>query len=144
MVVRHPLFSMLSLYATLKSYSIAKKIYPKTSSTSGKGNAFRHALWTCLVCMYCSKVSSSQKAMDFAKKFTDQHEDLFPNEPLETKMDLHNNLVGLELYSEMLSEVHRQFFETNFFVEKLTKLTEKAVKIDSQTELRKGTLVYLD
>ena len=98
----HPLFSILSFYATIRSFLIAKKYFPETNSTNGIGNAFRHALWTCLIMMYCCKISSPKKSLDFCKKITDLHEELFPNKPLETKMDLHNNKVGMNLFMEML------------------------------------------
>lgn len=74
---------------------------------------------------------------------TDMHEELFPNEPLETKMDLHNNQIGMNLFMEMLDGIHRQFFETNFFVEKLKEMTKNA-EILKDTEQHLGeALVYL-
>ncbi len=74
---------------------------------------------------------------------TDMHEDLFPNEPLETKMDLHNNQIGMNLFMEMLDGIHRQFFETNFFVEKLKEMTKNAeILKDTQQNLGEA-LVYL-
>lgn len=74
---------------------------------------------------------------------TDMHEELFPNEPLETKMDLHNNQIGMNLFMEMLDGIHRQFFETNFFVEKLKEMTKNAeILKDTQQHLGEA-LVYL-
>ena len=104
----HPLFSTMGLIATLRSFSLAQKHFPKSHSNNGVGNAFRHSLWTCLIMMYCSKVSSPQKALDFCKKITDLHEELFPNEPLETKMDLHNNKIGMDYFMELLPGIHRR------------------------------------
>ncbi|MDY3363960.1 hypothetical protein PG623_08105 [Riemerella anatipestifer] len=117
--IRQPLFFVLAVYASLKAYRIAHKKYPLTAGTNGKGNAFRHAFWNCLVLMYCCKVSSPQKALAFCEAFTDIHEELFPNEPLEKAMDLHNNKVGRDYFMSLLEGVHRQFFETSFFVEEL-------------------------
>jgi len=143
LTVPHPLFAVLALYATLKSFMIAKEHFPETNSTSGIGNAFRHALWTCLITMYCCKISSPKKSLNFCKKMTDLHEELFPNEPLEKKMDLHNNQVGMDLFRELLPGIHRQFFETGFFVEKLFEKT-KTAKILENTEQDFGNeLVYL-
>lgn len=140
----HPLFSILGFYATVKSFSLAQKHFPKTHSTNGEGNAFRHALWNCLIMMYCCKISSPQKALDFCKKMTDLHEELFTNKPLETKMDLHNNQVGMDYFMELLPGVHRQFFETSFFVKELISKTESAKVLQNVNDDFPGFLVYLE
>lgn len=139
----HPLFSVLSFYATVRSFVIARKYFPETNSANGIGNAFRHALWTCLIMMYCCKISSARKSFDFCKKITDLHEELFPNEPLEKKMDLHNNKVGMDLFMEMLEGIHRQFFETSFFVDKLFEKTKTAKILEKLNDDFAGELVYL-
>ena len=64
----HPLFSLLGFYATVKSFMLAQKHFPETNANNGIGNAYRHALWTCLIMMYCCKISSPQKALNFCKK----------------------------------------------------------------------------
>lgn len=143
LVVPHPLFSLLSFYATLKAYSIAQNRFPDTASGNGVGNAFRHALWCCLIMMYCSKISSPQKALDFCKRLTDMHEELFPNEPLETKMDLHNNKIGMDYFMELLPGIHRQFFEKGFFVDALIKKSQSAKVLTSLDDDFQGDLVYL-
>lgn len=140
----HPLFSTLGLYATVKSFSLAQKHFPKTHSSNGEGNAFRHSLWTCLIMMYCCKISSPKKAYDYCKKMTDMHEELFPNKPLERKMDLHNNQVGLDYFMQMLEGVHRQFFETNFFVDELKNKTKTAKVLKNLDDDFKEELVYLE
>ena len=139
----HPLFSIMGFYAILRSFSLAQKHFPKTHSNNGIGNAFRHSLWNCLILMYCCKISSPQKALDFCKKMTDLHEELFPNEPLETKMDLHNNQVGINLFMELLPGIHRQFFETSFFVEKLMQKTKTAKILEKLEDDFGDELVYL-
>ena len=143
LTVPHPLFSILSFYATIKSFAIAQKYFPETNSNNGIGNAFRHALWTCLIMMYCCKISSPKKSLDFCKRMTDLHEELFPNEPLETKMDLHNNQVGMDLFMEMLQEIHRQFFETNFFIDQLFEKTKTAKILENLDDDFGSDLVYL-
>ncbi|QCX53166.1 hypothetical protein [Elizabethkingia sp. JS20170427COW] len=141
----NPIFSILSFYATLKTYSLAKQYYPETSSTNGKGNAFRHALWNCLILMYCCKVSSPKKAFKWCQEATDFHEELFPNEALQTQMDLHNNEIGRQLFFKMLPGIHRQFFETSFFIAPLQQLTEEAIFIsNSEAPFPKEKLVYLE
>jgi len=139
----HPLFSLMGFYATLRSFSLAQKHFPKTHSNNGIGNAFRHSLWNCLILMYCCKISSPQKALDYCKKMTDLHEELFPNELLETKMDLHNNQLGINLFMELLPGIHRQFFETSFFVEKLMQKTKTAKILEKLEDDFGDELVYL-
>jgi len=139
----HPLFSLMGFYATLRSFSLAQKHFPKTHSNNGIGNAFRHSLWNCLILMYCCKISSPQKALDYCKKMTDLHEELFPNEPLETKMDLHNNQLGINLFVELLPGIHRQFFETSFFVEKLMQKTKTAKILEKLEDDFGDEMVYL-
>lgn len=75
---------------------------------------------------------------------TDLHEELFPNKPLETKMDLHNNQVGLDYFMELLPGVHRQFFETSFFVKGLIEKTKTAKVLKNLDDEFAGELVYLD
>lgn len=72
------------------------------------------------------------------------HEELFPNEPLEQKMDLHNNQIGMDLFMEMLPGIHRQFFETSFFVDRLFEKTKTAKVLRSLEEDFEGELVYLE
>lgn len=142
--LKNPLFTLISFYATLKTFNIAKKEYPKTNSNNGAGNAFRHALWCCLILMYCCKISSPEKSLIFCKKMTDLHEELFPNKPLETKMDLNNNKFGMDFFMGMLPEVHRQFFETSFFIEKLKEKTRNAKVLKNLNDNFEGGLVYLE
>jgi hypothetical protein len=144
LVLPHPVFSLLSFYATLKAYTIAQKKFPETASTNGIGNSFRHALWCCFILMYCCKVSSPEKALAFCKRITDLHEELFPNKPLETKMDLHNNKIGMDYFMEMLQGVHRQFFEKSFFINGLEKKMEDAKVLRHKDDDFSGFLVYLD
>lgn len=75
---------------------------------------------------------------------TDMHEELFPNEPLQNKMDLHNNRVGVDYFFELLPGVHRQFFETNFFVDALFKKTKTAKAITSVEDEVGDDLIYLE
>lgn len=144
LVLPHPLFSLLSFYATIKSFTLAQKHFPKTNSNDGIGNAFRHALWCCLIMMYCCKISSPEKSLKWCKKMTDLHEELFPNEPLQTQMDLHNNKVGMNLFMELLPGIHRQFFETGFFIDVLLKKTKTAAVLRHPYENHGNELVYLE
>ncbi len=140
----HPLFFVMSGFATIKTFGIAQKLFPETASTNGIGNAFRHALWSCLILMYCCKISSPEKSVDWCKKMTDMHEELFPNLPLETQMDLHNNQVGIQLFLKMLPGIHRQFFEKQFFIDELLKMIPSAEILTETSTPNTDLLVYLE
>ncbi|WP_034669628.1 DUF6973 domain-containing protein [Chryseobacterium populi] len=144
LVIPHPLFSLLSFYATMQAFAIAQKHFPDTASNNGIGNAFRHALWCAFIMIYCCKVSSPEKALDFCKRITDMHEELFPNQPLETKMDLHNNKIGMDYFMELLPGIHRQFFEKGFFIDALIKKMDDAKVLKNLDDDFEGYLVYLD
>lgn len=144
LILPHPLFAILSFHATVKAYTIAQTKFPATASNNGIGNAFRHALWCCFIMMYCSKISSPKKALDFCKRMTDMHEELFPNQPLETKMDLHNNKFGMDYFMDLLPGIHRQFFEKSFFIDGLVKKMDDAKVLKNLDDDFEGHLVYLE
>ncbi len=75
---------------------------------------------------------------------TDLHEELFPNNPLETKMDLHNNKIGMDYFIELLPGIHRQFFEKSFFIDGLVKKMENAKVLKNLDDNFEGHLVYLE
>ncbi len=75
---------------------------------------------------------------------TDLYEELFLNQPLQTKMDLHNNKIGMDFFVELLQGIHRQFFETSFFIEKLKEKTARAKVLKNLNDNFEGSLVYLD
>lgn len=72
------------------------------------------------------------------------HEDLFVNEPIFRAMDVHNNHIGMELFMRMLDGIHRQFFETSFFIEPLLKMTNEAVLISQISDIEKDKLVIIE
>ncbi|MNK25100.1 hypothetical protein D3C87_434210 [compost metagenome] len=73
------------------------------------------------------------------------HEDLFPNKPLETKMDLHNNQLGMDYFMSLLPGIHRQFFESSFFIKELQGKTKDAVLITSvDEEVGEDIMIYLE
>jgi hypothetical protein len=68
----------------------SKRHFPKDPQwPNGKGNAFKHALWSATLCAEIDEKS--------AKRITDGHED-WPRNPVNEKtMDLHNNKVGISV-----------------------------------------------
>ena len=93
--------------------------------------------------MYCCKITSPEKALAWCKKITDLHEELFPNEPLQRHMDLHNNKIGINYFQSLLPGIHRQFFETSFFVDALFEKTKTAIVLESTDQDPANDLVYI-
>lgn len=141
--LRQPHFAILTLHATARTFAIAEKEFPLTHNKDSYGNAFRHALWACLILMYCSKVSSPKKALKWCRKITDLHEEIFVNEPPQTAMDLHNNQVGMNYFMSLLPGIHRQFFETSFFIEELRHKT-KSAKVYGVEDFTEDDLIILE
>lgn len=140
----HPLWSLLTFWATVKTFTIVGIYFPNKHNGNGIGNAFRHALWNCLILMYCCKVSSPKKALIWTEKITNLHEQLFPNPVLQKKMDLHNNKIGRDLFMKLLPGIHRQFFESSFFITPLLELTESIKTVHNTSEIYGTTLVKIE
>jgi hypothetical protein len=107
---------------------------------NGQANAFRHALWNVLIaqkCMSGKKVLS--KVLNWTKLIADWHEEAFFSNELPMKMDYHNNAVGRTIFCNNLSYSQEQFIQL------LLQLTQKAVKIDKNTGIKKykNQLVYI-
>lgn len=81
--------------------------------------------------------------MRFCEQLTSLHEELFTNQPAQRFMDLHNNRVGMEIFMEMLQGVHRQFFETSFFINVLFEKTKTAKLMRTQDREYGNDLIYL-
>lgn len=144
LVLGHPLFSVMGFFATVKAFAFARKHFPETHNSSGVGNAYRHALWSALIAAYCAKISSAEKAVRYALRMTNLHEELFPNAPMETSMDLHNNGVGISVFKAMLKSTHRQFFETTLLSEEILRKVETAEVLSDQGKAEEEVLVYLN
>lgn len=68
----------------------AEKYYKSSVLHNGNGDAFRHTIWN-----YGMVIDVGH---DFAKKWSDAHENGATNQPsIEKSMDLHNNSIGLSL-----------------------------------------------
>jgi hypothetical protein len=68
----------------------SNRLFPgDPQAPNGKGNAFKHALW--------SAVLSAEIDEKAAKRLTDGHEDWVGNPANEKAMDLHNNKSGIAI-----------------------------------------------
>jgi len=138
--LKYPLFIYPTLKVTSKSFLKAKKEFPETHGKKGKANAYRHTLWNALICFECSKWGKNKnKIVTWAELITDKHEELSPNMPIDTQMDLHNNKIGRTLFLEVdfknLEEISEKVKE------KMT--TAKQIATLKEIELYADEMVYI-
>lgn len=128
--------------STRRSVRIASDLYGKWHHKNTEANAFRHALWTYLIAANCRKhFKSKDQSIEWARKLTDLHEDLFPNRPLAREMDLHNNGVGLYLYR------HNPHYREEEIVNLIKSRAESSIRIEKLEDLRpvgEDQLVHLE
>ncbi len=121
--------------------NIAQQEYGGKHHLSNPANAFRHALWVILITKKCLKwKNNEEKAIAWAKSFTDWHEDFSPNEALERAMDLHNNQVGIALYEELKDKNQEDIVS---FLKQKALEAEKIKAVDEIENFQK-VLVYID
>ena len=84
----------------------------------------------------------AQKSIHWCKRVTDFHEELFPNEPLQTKMDLHNNAIGIQ-FLKACYLVCTASFRDFIFINGLIEKTRHAVFISSTDEDAGEQLMYI-
>jgi len=79
--------STIKKYAD-KAFAESKRRFGQ-SLTNGRGDAFRHCIWSAMLCREIGFVG--------ALRYTTAHETFEANPPAEKAMDLHNNAVGLQI-----------------------------------------------
>lgn len=84
--------------ASTKAQSISTAQYPNLSGTDTKRDAFRHIIWSALLCRYYYTISSKAPKLRFAKAVGDANEICGDNNDDGKEMDYHNNGMGRELY----------------------------------------------
>lgn len=137
---RHPFNLIPTILATYQTVKISNEHYGTLHHKNNATNAFRHALWNFLIAKKCSKWRrNTRKAIRFAQKITDWHEEFSPNEPLEKEMDLHNNHIGRKLFIANNEE------SVNDFVKILKDKVEESKLIFELKDLKKynNDLVYI-
>ncbi len=102
MFIKNPVYAIPTVQASNKCMAISQKEYGSKHHLSNRANAFRHALWVILITQKCVKWKvNEKKAIEWAKRFTDWHEDFSPNRALDRAMDLHNNSTGAFFYEQI-------------------------------------------
>ncbi len=139
--IKNPFFTVATFFATLRTYAISEKKFPKIHGRHNKPNAFRHALWNILIAHGCFRFSKNENKVSlWAKDITDWHEDLFINDPLHREMDLHNNKIGRDLFISNSSYSREEFIALAL----ASLQTAKKVRTIAEISKTNHELVYLD
>ncbi len=141
MFLKNPMYVLPTVLATKECMDIAQREFGSKHHLSNPANAFRHAFWVILIIRKCLIWKrNEEKAILWAKKFTDWHEKFSPNEALEEAMDLHNNQMGIVFFEEIK---YKNEVETISF---LKQKASEAVKIETVEEVEnfKTKLVYIE
>lgn len=129
--------------ATLQTLQICNRLYGKKHHKNNITNAFRHALWNILIAFHCYKKNKSIKtSVNWAKKTTDLHEKLAPNNQIEMLMDLHNNANGRFLFTE--HNLHEYNKEAIIAILKEKMKTAALITSISEIKYFKNEFVYLE
>lgn len=138
--LQKPLYIIPTFIATKKTLVICDSLYGREHHFHGKANAFRHCLWNVLICKRVLKVSGdATKSQYWAKKITDLHEKLAPNEPLEQAMDLHNNQLGRFYFKKLKNAT--EDLTVAFLQEQMNNA--KCIHKAEQIEVFKDSMVYI-
>lgn len=113
----YPLLFILSYYGKIKARKKIKKIKLEFNSSSQK-QAFLTAFEVCLSLMYCCKIYSPRKSISFCLKVIEETKNSLLDERSQ-KVIPHNMNVGRIYFESLLPTIHRQFFESSFFVHEL-------------------------
>jgi hypothetical protein len=141
MFSKNPMYVLPTVLATKECMDIAQREFGSKHHLSNPANAFRHAFWVILIIRKCLIWKrNEEKAILWAKKFTDWHEKFSPNEALEEAMDLHNNQMGIVFFEEIK---YKNEVKTISF---LKQKASEAVKIETVEEVEnfKTKLVYIE
>ena len=133
-----PLYIFPTYRATRETLKLCDRLFGKKHYQDNRENAFRHAYWNFLIAeKVFQKNNSVEESIIWAKKITDLHERMAPNKALARAMDLHNNEVGRNLFSNNPEENA---------VEKLQDFMNSAVKITEPelSKFDKNQLVFIE
>lgn len=135
-----PLFIFPTLKATKDCMRVSTAQYGKLHHKNGPANAFRHALWNCMIAQRCFRWAKNEiKVLDWTKKVTDWHEEAFLNKALAKAMDLHNNAVGRFIFEQNPGKSEEEIISI------LKEMASESTKIEDNTNLSvlKNQLVHI-
>ncbi len=87
-IIKRPYTAVILINSKKKAYAETTKRFG-FNGRNDKSDAFRHSYW--------SAIMARDLGYSQAEEFTTAHESSPTNNPLEKKMDLHNNKIGLNI-----------------------------------------------
>jgi hypothetical protein len=88
--ISYPVKTVRAKDLTAQVFQLVPNVFPESRSMrDDEADAFRHCLWSAYL--------ASDLGSEFAKRFTDAHENIPSNPENEVNMDLNNNDVGLKI-----------------------------------------------
>lgn len=136
-----PLLLLPTVWGTIESILFSELNFRESHGGRGAANAFRHAAWNLLIAKNASIFTSKRKAVTWAKYITDLHEEVFPNEPFDNQMDLHNNQIGRDVFLDLTSQ---NIKSKNKMIQFLVHKTKSAVGLTDEKLMVNypGEMVY--
>lgn len=136
----YPLLFILSYYGKMKARKKMRKIKFEFNLPSQK-QAFLTAFEICLSLMYCCKIYSPRKSISFCFKMIEETKNSLLDE-INQKVVLHNMNVGRIYFESLLPTIHRQFFESSFFVDELYRQAINSKSYLEKENIDNKTLIY--
>ena len=116
--------------ATKKAVHYSNIYFGTTHHKNTPANAFRHAIWNYLIASESAHWSKNNtKIVAWTTKITNLHELILPKNELADTMDLHNNAVGLHIYT-----THKALLLEEVII-LLLAMVKRSVKITSKEEI---------
>lgn len=116
--------------ATKKAVKYSNTYFGTKHHKNTPANAFRHAIWTYFIASECAQWSKNDaRVVSWTNKITNLHELILPKNELADAMDLHNNAVGLHIYTTNKALPSEEVI--NLFL----AIVKSSVKISSKEEL---------
>ena len=130
-----------TIKASKRTMIICDELFGQVHHRSNKANAFRHALWNILICQKTlKKTQNEEKSIIWTQKVTNLYEKVTDNKKMEKAMDLHNNSIGLNLFSNVFDQKEAKIITL------LQEMMKKSQKVTNFEDFNKfnHVLVHLE
>jgi len=120
---------------------LCDNLFGQVHHRSNKANAFRHALWNIQICQKTlKKTKNIEKSILWTQNVTNLYEKVTHNEIMQKAMDLHNNKVGLSLFSSVFEKKEEEIIS---ILQNMMKNSQKVINFDDFIKFNRA-LVYLE
>jgi hypothetical protein len=161
-LVWHPRLVKPTRSATDKAIELTGQYFPGQAAWRTKADAFRHAIWNALIAKYVGdKKNKIDECVDWAKKFTDKHEegaerpaDMTQEDfDFDKAMDYHNNKIGRDYFKSVAWTDKRKWYQPTrvkapsetTMADAIFEKTKVAKKVSSKSQINSypSNLVYI-